>query len=62
VGGHRTDFDWIFKRDPYWRERPKKETLAIPRSQATDARETLAPPRRIHEMVKAGPAAGVTAS
>jgi hypothetical protein len=25
-----TDFDWIFKRDPYWRERPKKEPLAIP--------------------------------
>ena len=57
-----TDFDWIFKRDPYWRERPKKETLAMARSKATDARETLAPPRRIHERGKAGPAARVTAS
>lgn len=33
-----TDFDWIFKRDPYWRERPKKEPPAIPRNQRTDAR------------------------
>ena len=41
-----TDFDWIFMRDPYWRERPKEEQLAIPRSHPTDADETrrLLPP------------------
>ena len=41
-----SDFDWIFKRDPYWRERPKEEALAIPRSQPTDARGTRAPRAR----------------
>jgi hypothetical protein len=24
-----SDFDWIFKRDPFWRERPKEEALAV---------------------------------
>ena len=39
-------FDWIFKRDPFWRERPKEEALAIPRSRPTDARETRTSLRR----------------
>jgi hypothetical protein len=54
-----TDFDWIFKRDPYWRERPKKEPLAIPRNQATDARATRAVRTR---RPKSANGTGVTAS
>jgi hypothetical protein len=34
------NFDWIFKRDPFWRERPKEEALAVRRSNPTNARET----------------------
>jgi hypothetical protein len=30
----------IFKRDPFWRERPKEEALAVRRSNRTNARET----------------------
>jgi hypothetical protein len=30
----------IFKRDPFWRERPKEEALAVRRSNPTNARET----------------------
>ena len=39
-----SDFDWIFKRDPFWRERPKEEAPAVRRSQPTDARETRTSP------------------
>jgi hypothetical protein len=41
-----SDFDWIFMRDPYWRERPKEEAPAIPPSHPTDAPETRTSPRR----------------
>jgi hypothetical protein len=34
-----SDFDWIFKRDPFWRERPKEEAPAVRRSHSTDARK-----------------------
>jgi hypothetical protein len=57
-----SDFDWIFKRDPYWRERPKEEALA------TDAREPRTSPRReigsrpTPHPRKAEPAPRVTAS
>jgi hypothetical protein len=33
-----SDFDWIFKRDPYWRERSKEDAPAIPRSHNTQVR------------------------
>jgi hypothetical protein len=39
-----SDFDWIFRRDPFWRERPKEEAPAVRRSQPTDARETRTSP------------------
>ena len=43
-----SDFDWIFKRDPFWRERPKEEALAVRRSQPTDARgDTYEPFREL---------------
>ena len=44
-----SDLDWILKRDPHWRERPKKEALVIPRTHPTDARETRAARARRHK-------------
>ena len=37
------DFDWIFKRDPFCREQPKEEALAVRRSHPTDARDAYEP-------------------
>jgi hypothetical protein len=41
-----SDFDWILKRDPFWRELRKEEALAVRPSHPTEARETRTSLRR----------------
>ena len=41
-----TDFDWIFERDPYWRERSKEEALAVRHSHPTSGSRPSSQARR----------------